>query len=528
MRNLLIIAFALVIFTACSDSWDTHYNQELTDELVSDQTVYEFIEGESGYSSFFDMLKNAGIDQELNKDQFVTVWAVQDSAFDLSGIGNMDTSHVAEYHLNYLAFGASNLKDGLRIQALNGVYITINQNEGEYMANDTRIVSSKRFKNGIVHEIEEPMVPLVNMFEFIELLDDEYSMIRDSILTYNRKVFDRENSAPVGVDETGNTIYDSVFYTSNPLFEEIDFSSEFDQFTMFLPDNDVVEECFQKLIDQYEMMGWSFEGEDSVMAMDWIKEAIFHEGIIEDYDAQLDYVNPFDRVWRTTVQTIEPSSEKPLSNGVAYDVTNLKVPNNFIIDRIKSLVYYYTNLDDQQKEELYKFRGATEINVERGDETPVAGLYYWLLTVSGDPESNEEFSVEFTPLDYNEETDEVKVMKVPPGEYNLYMGFRSKGHPYVNVYFSQGSDPMPQGIDPVATEIPAANSTPWNYDRVNETDPDISKWNGLGGLVGVVNIEGDEMSSFRIKVEFDKLQSVGAVKRMQLYHWTLKPTENNY
>ena len=69
-------------------------------------------------------------------------------------------------------------------------------------------------------------------------------------------------------------------------------------------------------------------------------------------------------------------------------------------------------------------------------------------------------------------------------------------------------------------------STPWNFDRVTETES--SRWNGLGGLVGVVNIEGDSMASFRIKVVFNKLESAGGAKRLRPYHWSLKPTANNY
>jgi hypothetical protein len=148
--------------------------------------------------------------------------------------------------------------------------------------------------------------------------------------------------------------------------------------------------------------------------------------------------------------------------------------------------------------------------------------------MTGNADSEEEFSVEFTPLNYDEETGEVSVIKVPPGEYNLYMGFRSLGHPFVDIYFGSGDAPIAEGATPVAAAIPAAQSTPWNYDRSNETDPNIRRWNGLGGLVGVVQVEGEEMSTFRIKVKFNKVMAIGSAKRMQIYHWTLKPTANNY
>lgn len=57
-------------------------------------------------------------------------------------------------------------------------------------------------------------------------------------------LFDKANSIPTGVDITGNTVYDSVFYVYNPLFEKAQFNSEFKQFTLFLPDNEVLKDCF--------------------------------------------------------------------------------------------------------------------------------------------------------------------------------------------------------------------------------------------------------------------------------------------
>ncbi|MBN1925843.1 MAG: hypothetical protein JW798_08405, partial [Prolixibacteraceae bacterium] len=415
-----------------------------------------------------------------------------------------------------------------RIPMLNGIYLTLTMEGNQAMVNGTRVIEGKRFKNGIVYEIESVLKPLTNMLDYIILLDDSYSIIRDSICFYNKRTFDKANSIPVGVDLTGNTLYDSVFFTYNPMFDTVDISSEFEQLTMFVPSNEVVSGAFMKLKAQYDLMGKTPENKDSVLAINWIKQAIFHRGIVDNYGSELDLHSPFGKVWRTSVQHIDQASLQQLSNGIVYEVTDLKIPNNVIIDRIKSLVHYYEYLSPEQQAELYTVKGATEFSIWKGDESPVSGFYYWLFDMTGDENSTDEFSLEFTPLDYNEETGTVSIMKVPPGEYNFYMGFRSKGHPYIDIYFHSGPDPIPDDWPPTAVEVPATNSTPWNYDRVNETDPNIRKWNGLGGLVGAVQVTGDEMSTFRIKVKFNKLQAIGAAKRMQIYHWTLKPTENNY
>ena len=101
------------------------------------------------------------------------------------------------------------------------------------------------------------------------------------------------------------------------------------------------------------------------------------------------------------------------------------------------------------------------------------------------------------------------------------------------MYFANDDEAGNYVYKKVAESLQASLSTPWNFDRVNETEADlikggVKKWDGLGGLVGVVNISGDAMTSFRIKVEFSKLAAPGNPKKMGLYHWALKPTENNY
>ena len=528
MKRILIIVYSVLLLVSCSDKWENYYKSNVEDENVSPLTLYEYLEEESSYSDFFGLLKDEGVADQLSRDQEMTVWAVRDQNYDLSVVGSIEHQLVATYHVNNLMVKESDFANGLRIPMFNGIYLTLTQAGGESYVNGVRIVSSKRFKNGIVYEIESVLKPLTNMLDYIILLDDSYSIIRDSIVTYNKKTFDKKNSIPVGVDLTGNTVYDSLFYTYNPMFDTIDFSSEFEQLTMFLPSNEVIEGTFSKLSDQYTLMGKTMTLEDSTLAINWIKQAMFHRGEITNYGEVVDLTSPFGKVWRTTVQAIDESSLQNLSNGIVYKVTNLKIPNNVIISRIKSLVHYYEYLTPEQQQELYTVRGATDFKIVKGDESPVSGFYYWLFELTGDENSTDEFSIEFTPLDYNEETGTVSIMKVPPGEYNFYMGFRSKGHPYVDIYFQSGPDPIRDDLAPVATEVPATNSTPWNYDRVNETDPNIKKWNGLGGLVGVVQVTGTEMSTFRIKVKFNKLESIGASKKMQLYHWTLKPTENNY
>ena len=533
MKKLyFLLACLVLVFASCNDKWaDYYFGISGTEEEV-DMTVVQYLETHPEYAKFYTMLKTNGLDDELKKDQQITLWAVKDAAMDASGIQSNDTLRM-KYHMNNLPFIQSDLKTGLRIRSMNGIYLQITRKDQKLYANSSEIVKSIRLKDGVIHELATLMLSRINIYDYLKNLDDNYSIIRDSIFKYNVEKFDVKNSKPIGVNKEGNTLYDSIFYVYNPLFSSAEFNSEFKQFTVLLPSNEVIKTCYSNLASTYQKMGKVVEKSDSTLALTWIKEAMFYNGEITDFSA-IDIKSAFNRVWRTTVQQIDVANPVNMSNGTLYKITKMKIPNNVIISRIKSLVHYWEYQDTLYPTEgdLYTFVGLSKPpSIYTGDATPKTSIMpnYMVFQVSGLVDSNDELSVEFPPLERYVNLEDgkykVRVMEVPCGEYNLYMGFWSSGHPYVNIYFN--------GVKKLS-DVQASLSTPWNYDRVTETEKDLNpvngtaKWNGLGGLVGVVNVDGEGMASFKIKVEFSKLMAVGGKKTLSIYHWALKPTANNY
>lgn len=527
-----LIAASILFFVSCNDKWADYYFGSDTMEEEPDMTIVEYLEAHPEFADFYTMLKNTGLNQELSKDQQITVWVVDNDGMNVSGIEANDTLRM-KYHLNHLPFIRSDLKTGLRIRSFNGIYFQITKKENKLYANSSEIIKSVRLKNGVIHKLSSLMLSRVNIYDYLKGLDDNYSIIRDSIFKYNEERFDVENSTPLGVDKEGNTVYDSIFYVYNPLFATAEFNSEFKQFTVFLPSNQVIHDCYDVLASTYQKMGKTVEKADSVLTLKWLEEAMFYDGEITDFNT-VDIKSLFNRVWRTSVQQVDIDNPVNMSNGILYNITKVKIPNNVIISRIKSLVQYWQYQENLYPDplDLYTFIGLSKNpSVYTADGTPKPAILpnYILLQASASSDSTGEFSVEFPPLERYISPDDgqyhVRVMEVPVGEYNLYMGFWSSGHPYVNVYFNGTK---------IGGEIQASLSTPWNYDRVTETENDrdpvngTKKWDGLGGLVGVVNIEGDGMASFKMKVEFSKLMATGSKKQLSIYHWALKPTANNY
>lgn len=523
MKN--IIYAALILFFAvmgCKKKWDAHYGEEDAPEMSS-LNLLDYLKSQPQYSEFVAQLEEHGLAEELARDQALTVWAVSnDKMAALSSLGT-DTKAILSYHINSLRFDDTKLTEDLRVMTFNGKYLSVRKENGTVRVGDAQVIKGNQLcKNGVIHEISQLLTPDQSIYEYLESLGEDYSIIRDTLLAMNDTVFDPLNSIPIGVDPTGNTLYDSVYIITNPIFEKADIRSEFSEITMFLPSNQVIANCFNDLGNLYDQFGKTFLKEDTLVAFSWIKDAVFYKSLLDDVSGE-DLTSVFGKLWKPSVQKVDPNFRR-MSNGRIYEINKLKIPNNVHISMIKQLFHYWEFVPDEEKDALFTVNHAKSIGLAN-DVTvafPTIGveITYRTLRIEGDLEDNKPVSIDYTPVMLERKDDgstDYNVVEVPPGEYNLYMGFRATNHPFVNIYVDD---------KPVARNLNVEPATPWHFDRNTNTVPG-TKYNGWGGLVGPVVIEGDEVRSFKIKVEFAGLGK-GNVERLDLYHWALIPTENNY
>src|SRR5690606_12607878 len=522
MKKIIYAAVCLMtILAGCSKNWDAHYGEE--EGTVSPLNLLDYLKSQPQYSDFVAKLEQYDLAEELERDQNLTIWAVSNEKMSaLEALGE-DTKFILRYHINSLMYDNTKLKSGLRVMTFNGKYLSIDKEGEAIRVGDATVVKGNQIcQNGVVHEIDQLLTPDLSIYEYIESLGNDYSIIRDTLLAMNDTIFDLENSIPIGVDPTGNTLYDSVYVITNPIFERVNIRSEFSNVTMFLPSNQVVEKCFEDLGTLYDQFGKDFLYTDSLKAYTWIKEAIFYNSILDNV-TEGDLTSAFGKLWKPSVQKVD-TDFKRMSNGRIYEVTNLKIPNNVHIDMIKQLFHYWEFVPDDEKDALFKLNNIKNIEPKDRDKVsvPTIGveLTYRTLMFEGEADDDQLASIEYTPimLERNEDgSTGYKVVEVPPGEYNLYMGFLAKNHPFVNIYVND---------IPVALNLNVEPATPWNYDRATNTVPG-TKYNGWGGLVGPIVIEGTDVTTFKIKVEFAGLGK-GTVERVEPYHWALIPTQNNY
>jgi hypothetical protein len=219
MRKLNSVYGFLFLFlvTACSNKWEDHYEQY---PGTVNQNIWDAIEQEEQVSEFVNIIREFQFDSLFNSDIPYTIFLPSNEAFNQFMAEDSFTSELLNYHISshYIQSGAINGTQ--KIQMLGekfGLFIK----EGNKLSFDgiNIIQESPLYNNGKYFILDKVAKPLPNLYEYFARNNPvlkSYIDSRDSI------ILDRENSKPIGFDNDGNTIYDSVSIVLN-LFEETYF-----------------------------------------------------------------------------------------------------------------------------------------------------------------------------------------------------------------------------------------------------------------------------------------------------------------
>jgi hypothetical protein len=191
------------------------------------------------------------------------------------------------------------------------------------------------FLNGLYYEIEEVAIPRPNLYEFTEL----YSRVIKNYIDQSDSVFlDKSESDPLGFDETGNTIYDSIFGVVN-IFERDFFpvSKEFRNKTAtFLLCTQ--EQYDSALDDMATKLGNEFSSHNDIPKR-WQDNVflphLMYNSLFENMLEFEDFSDTMINISRDTVyinpSNINPDSKFLCSNGLTYTYSDFKVPDHLYL-----------------------------------------------------------------------------------------------------------------------------------------------------------------------------------------------------
>ena len=98
----LTCGLASLAFTACTDTWETHYQPK--PELNATETLWELIEADPELTKFAEFAKATGYDEVLSQNRFYTVWAPVNDAEFFVGKENLDWAEVSDSMLEVFKY----------------------------------------------------------------------------------------------------------------------------------------------------------------------------------------------------------------------------------------------------------------------------------------------------------------------------------------------------------------------------------------------------------------------------------------
>lgn len=545
-----------IMSSGCSDTWDEHYKEtetviNNTEITIVDGSLTDYLAKESSLSSTYQLLEKTGMIEQLqNRDQLYTILAVNGQISRSESEENInDEIYLAQNHISDVSLSPSNIADGQRILMWSGKYLSIGLNadasgENTITFNKATVEKVVKLNNGYVYILNEAVNAPRSMYETIQNLGEDYSIFKEWVLKRNQKTFVEAESTPVGFDNQGRTVYDSVFVERATYFEQdgFDLMSENVTATMFIPSNNVITSALNEA--KSNLASWNLERADSVLE-NWIVRSAFYAKTYTRNELETlenpDLSSIFKEQWRTTVQQLDLNNPVEMSNGIAYYVTSMKIPTNVLIYRLKDVFYNYEKLTAEEKEEYFKTTNLSFSMVEdKGSHTgwPAAGfpaIPYKVLRFNLTDADTKSYTMDFTPFQYTETSTTTHTTTpyiVPAGTYTLSMGFeQTKGSNklgnikiYVNgEYIGQATEAQHEG-------------TSFHYDRSGGGypegyDPNAAKKAGVsketsygrdGGTIGTVTLTKTGPIVIRYEATGTGLSNAF------FYHWCLKPTKDCY
>ncbi len=618
-----LCGWASLLTTSCNDDWDDHYDGT----VPTTTTQVEVYRGSAASylqsrPELAKMLAVLGDEMGILNSDACTVVLCEDSLIDEAGTAILQDSLFARNSVSDVAVPPSSLVSGAGIymQSKKNIWVTEDA-ENHLLLNERKLLRIVKVTNGYIYYVDAPIAVQHSVYEYIQSLGEDYSLFKEYIASFEREYFDAEASIPAGVDAMGNTVYsDSVIETRNTLMDRFtadglaywNMRSENFQSTVFIPNNTLLKQAYENALDSIPVwMNRAATPEDSLKFRKWIVASCFVDrrlapeevsaevqgqfecvgGFIEEIDETLDkqtYSEYEPAQWKPSVQKVDARNGVKLSNGVAYYLTDYKIPNHIVIWRVKSKFYQFWSAltseqkgwDDTAKKPVeggyFRWNHWAEplvVNDAQGLfelSSTLPTMYYHVLTAVPDAEALRDSlpcSVEYDGLLYN--TDDrafgLAEVRLPAGEYYLRMGFKHSLRYSISIYFADADEEITEEHRLVKDMSLIATGSNFHFDRGGamegldfygsesvgypeyfdwrfwyEQDPVLyqkaSAYDTDGYQVAVVKLK--KSGNFKIKIESsddaelfhtgDGTRTKNNVLQLMMYHWCLRPTINNY
>ena len=328
-----ITGIVLLLFISCNKDWDEHYNSV---PATSNVNVWEDLQKDGNLSIFVNYMKEFRYDTLFLTDNTYTIFVPDNEA--MTQYLESDTMYraILNYHISTFFVQSGIIQGKRKIQTLAEKFaLFVNNDDVPYLDDIPLDFESPLYRNGKYFIMGKVALPRPNLYEYIALTNPvlkKYIDSKDSV------VLDKELSRPIGFDEYGNTIYDTVSEIINRFeveFFPVSEESRFKTATIVFPK----EENYNNALTEMAQSMQSVYQDYRDIPLDWQNEILIpyllEHGVFDNMVEDEEFMKPPVRdtvrmkniLGDSVVIDYKPVEKTLCSNGYAYNYADFEIPD---------------------------------------------------------------------------------------------------------------------------------------------------------------------------------------------------------
>ena len=333
--KMVIAGFAgLLLILGCEKYWDEHYGSQ--PETVN-ENVWDAVQKQADLSSFVGFIKEFRYDTLFLDNDSYTLFIPDNDAFtQFLDTGEVST-HLLDYHISEHFIQSGSIQGKRKVQTLGEKFVMFEKVSNAALFDGIPLAyESPLYLNGKFFTMKKVAIPRPNLYEFFA---SNNPILRAYIDEHDSIVLDREKSRPLGFDEFGNTIYDTVSEVINtweleffPVSEELRYKTA----TIVFPLQDDYEAALTFMADA---LGGNFIDHNDI-PIDWQYEVLIphllEHGVFENQLEEIEFILPPHKdtlklkniLGDSIAVTYTPVEKTVCSNGYAYNYENFTIPDS--------------------------------------------------------------------------------------------------------------------------------------------------------------------------------------------------------
>ncbi len=331
----LFIGLIVLIGTGCTKQWEDHYN--VYPDTVN-ENLWNAMQNDPQISDFVEVMKSFKLDTLFtNSDIPYTVFAPSNDAVSGFLSTNSFDTLVLHYEIASHFINTSSISGKRQVQTLTKKFALFENLGGQVKIDGVGIKKeSPLYLNGRYFIVDQVIEPKPNLYEYFQITNPVLSNYID---TQDTIILDKENSKPLGFDENGNTVYDTVSIIQNK-FEMKYFPVKHEFRTLSATVVFPSEEDYNSALDIVaESLGGNYVDHNDI-PVEWQEQKLIPHLLAQGIF--LNRLEPEEFIWKSPKDTLKllnvlgdsivvnytPVDKAYCSNGYAYNYQNFVIPDS--------------------------------------------------------------------------------------------------------------------------------------------------------------------------------------------------------